>query len=68
MPAGVCKINVGVWPSSTPEVCTMEGSIECLPCEDIHEVKRRVKEYLEKVAETDDYLRKNTPKLEWFGL
>jgi len=68
VPAGVCKINAGVWPSSTPEVCTMEGSIECLPGEDIHEVKRRFKEYLEKVAETDDYLRKNTPKLEWFGL
>jgi acetylornithine deacetylase len=68
VPTGICKINAGVWPSSTPEACTMEGSIECLPGEDIHEVKRRFKEYLEKVAETDDYLRKNPPKLEWFGL
>ena len=68
VPMAVCKFNAGVFPSSTPETCVLEGSMECLPGEDIHEIKRRFKEYLEKVSESDEYLQKNPPKIEWFGL
>ena len=68
VPTGVCKIHAGTWPSSTPEACIMEGGIECLPGENIEEIKRRVREYVDKVAETDQYLKENPPRLEWFGL
>jgi len=68
VPTGVCKIHAGTWPSSTPEACVLEGSIECLPSEDIQKIKRRFKEYLERVAEADEFLKKNPPKIEWFGL
>jgi acetylornithine deacetylase len=68
VPTGICKIHAGTWPSSMPEACVMEGSIECLPGEDIQEIKQRFKEYLQRVAETDEYLKENPPKIEWFGL
>jgi len=68
VPTGVCKIRAGTWPSSMPDSCVMEGSLECLPGEDIHAVKTRFKEYLQSVAETDDYLEENPPRIEWFGL
>lgn len=68
VPLGICKIKAGVWPSSLPSVCVMEGSIECLPGENIKEVRQRFKEYIERVAKTDPWLREHPPTVEWFGL
>jgi len=67
-PLGVCKIKAGTWPSSLPDVCVMEGSIECLPGEDIKEVRERFKGYIETVAKTDPWLKECPPAVEWFGL
>ena len=68
IPTSVCKIHAGVWPSSTPEQCILEGSLECLPEEDIREVRERFKEYIMQVSKMDPWLRNNPPKIEWFGL
>lgn len=68
VPLGVCKIKAGTWPSSLPDKCIMEGSIECLPGENIKEVRRRFKEYIERVAYSDPWLREHPPNIEWFGL
>jgi len=67
-PAGVCKISGGIWPSSTPEKIVLEGSLECLPEEDIREVRERFRDYLLHVSKMDPWLRVNPPKIEWFGL
>ncbi len=40
VPLGICKIQAGEWPSTVASQCVMEGTIECLPGEDIHEIKR----------------------------
>jgi acetylornithine deacetylase len=68
VPTGVCKINGGVWPSSTPEQCILEGSLECLPEEDIREVRERFRSYLLQACKMDEWLRNNPPNIEWFGL
>ena len=68
VPTGVCKISGGIWPSSTPEKCILEGTLECLPEEDIREVRERFRNYLIQVCKMDEWLRANLPKIEWFGL
>ena len=68
VPCAICKIQSGNWPSTLPAVCEMEGSIECLPGEDIEDRKKDFKQYILKVAEQDEWLRKNPPIIEWFGL
>jgi acetylornithine deacetylase len=68
VPTAICKVNGGEWPSSLPTKIVMEGSLECLPNEDLNEVKRRFKSYIMKVAQLDPWLAKNKPIVEWFGL
>ncbi|KXA89582.1 hypothetical protein AKJ57_05150 [candidate division MSBL1 archaeon SCGC-AAA259A05] len=67
-PLSICKIEAGDWPSTLPTECVMEGSIECLPGEDIHEVKKEFKEYIQKICSEDAWLKENPPEIEWFGL
>lgn len=68
VPTGICKINAGIWPSSIPGECIMEGSLECLPGEDINEVKKKFSEYIYEISQLDPWLRSNPPVVEWFGL
>lgn len=68
VPVGVCKINAGVWPSSIPGECTLEGTLECLPGEDIDQVKEDFHRFIQVVASQDPWLREHPPKLEYFGL
>ena len=46
----------------------MEGSLECLPGEDIREVREQFKKYIAFVAQTDPWLKRKPPEVEWFGL
>jgi acetylornithine deacetylase len=46
----------------------MEGSIECLPGEDIDEVCRQFEDYLLEVARQDPWMKDHPPKIVWFGL
>lgn len=68
VPTAICKINGGEWPSSLPTKIVMEGSLECLPNEDLNEVKRRFRNYILKIVQLDPWLIKNKPVVEWFGL
>ncbi len=68
IPAAICKIQAGNWPSTLPAQCIMEGSIECLPGEDIDEICRQFTAYIQEVARQDEWLRLHPPKVEWFGL
>ena len=68
VPTAVCKISAGVWPSSLPGECVLEGSLECLPGEDIREVRDNFKSYLVEVSKSDPWLKEHPPNIEWFGL
>nr|MDO8044406.1 ArgE/DapE family deacylase [Candidatus Baldrarchaeota archaeon] len=68
IPTGICKIQAGDWPSTIPGTCIMEGSLECLPGEDIREVREQFKKYIAFVAQTDPWLKRKPPEVEWFGL
>ena len=68
IPAAICKIHAGNWPSTLPAQCVMEGSIECLPGEDIDEVCRQFEAYLHEVARQDAWMKAHPPHVEWFGL
>ena len=68
IPVAVCKIQAGSWPSTFPSLCTMEGSLECLPGEDIEATKNQFKAYLLEAATQDNWLKDNPPQIEYFGL
>ncbi len=68
IPAAICKIQAGNWPSTLPAQCIMEGSIECLPGEDIDQICREFSSYINEVAQQDEWMRDHPPQLEWFGL
>jgi acetylornithine deacetylase len=46
----------------------MEGSLECLPGEDIQQVREAFRAYLLQVAGQDAWLKDHLPQIEWFGL
>ncbi|MFL7894419.1 MAG: ArgE/DapE family deacylase [Anaerolineales bacterium] len=68
IPVAVCKIQAGSWPSTLPALCIMEGSLECLPGEDIELIKEQFKAYLLEAAGQDNWLKEHPPQIEWFGL
>lgn len=68
VPLGVCRIQAGEWPSTIPSLCTLEGTIECLPGENIHEVKQTFRNALLNWAKHDPWYRSHPLEIEWFGL
>jgi len=68
VPLGICKIQGGEWPSTVPSQVVLEGSIECLPGEDIQVVKEGFKKYLMEWNAKDPWLKEHPIKLDWFGL
>jgi len=68
IPVAVCSIRAGNWPSTLASKCIMEGSLECLPGEDIEQIKEQFRAYLLETARQDPWLRDNPPAVEWFGL
>ena len=68
IPVAVCKIQAGSWPSTFASQSIMEGSLECLPGENIEKTKETFKDYLLECAQQDPWLKKNPPNIEWFGL
>lgn len=68
IPAAICKIQAGNWPSTLPAKCIMEGSIECLPGEDIDQICDQFSAYINEVARQDPWMQNHPPQVEWFGL
>ena len=68
IPVAVCKIQAGSWPSTFAAQCEMEGSLECLPGEDIRQVREAFRAYLLQVASQDAWLKDHLPQVDWFGL
>ena len=68
VPTGICRFIAGEWPSTLPSQTVLEGSIECLPGEDIQDIKRAFRLYIEEWSAKDAWLKEHPLVLEWFGL
>ena len=65
---GVGKIRAGDWFSIMPDLCVIEGSMECFPREDIEETKKKFVDYVQRFAHLDPWMRSNPPEIEFFGI
>jgi acetylornithine deacetylase len=68
VPTAICTIQAGAWPSTVPGEAVMEGTIECLPGEDIHQVVDDFERYLREIAADDSWLKDHPFTFERFGL
>lgn len=67
LPINVGKIQGGSWPSSVPDLVTLEGRIGVGPHENMDNVKKELADCLDQVCSTDDWLKNHPVKLEFFG-
>lgn len=51
-----------------PEICEIEGLIGTDPSESLNDVKSKFEDYIQAVANTDEWLKEHKPIIEWFGL
>jgi acetylornithine deacetylase len=68
VPTAICTIQAGAWPSTVPGEAVLEGTIECLPGEDIHQVVADFEHYLREIAADDPWLKDHPFTFERFGL
>ena len=67
LPINVGKIQGGSWPSSVPDLVTMEGRIGVGPHENMDDVKKELKDCIAQVCAADVWLRDHPAKVEFFG-
>jgi acetylornithine deacetylase len=67
LPINVGKIQGGSWPSSVPDIVTLEGRIGVGPHEEMNTVKQQLAACLNDVNEQDAWLKEHPVKLEFFG-
>nr|WP_304214254.1 peptidase [Fredinandcohnia onubensis] len=67
VPINIGKINGGTWPSSVPDVVTIEGRMGVAPEETIEHAKDEMQQWLEKLPEIDPWFQDHPVGLEWFG-
>jgi acetylornithine deacetylase len=67
LPINVGKIQGGSWPSSVPDLVTLEGRIGVGPHEEMNEVKNQLATCLKEVSDQDEWLREHPVRLEFFG-
>lgn len=68
VPLAITTFQAGAWPSTLAGEAVLEGTIECLPGEDIHAVTDAFEAYLREVAAGDPWLREHPFRFERFGL
>jgi len=67
IPINVGKIQGGSWPSSVPDVVTMEGRIGVGPHETMQDVKNQLTDHLASLCAEDEWLKDHPVKIEFFG-
>lgn len=68
VPTAVCKIRAGAWPSTVAAEAVLEGTIECMPNEDIRAIVDEFERYLHEVAADHWFLKDHPITFERFGL
>ncbi len=67
IPINVGKIQGGSWPSSVPDLVTMEGRIGVGPHETMQDVKNQLTDHLASLCAEDEWLKDHPVKVEFFG-
>ena len=67
LPINVGKIQGGSWPSSVPDVVTLEGRIGVGPHEIMQDVRNELINHIAEVCSNDDWLKNHPAKVEFFG-
>ncbi len=67
IPINVGKIEGGSWPSSVPDLVTMEGRLGVGPDESIDDAKQAMQDCVNRIATEDDWFEKHPVQLEFFG-
>jgi len=66
-PINVGKIQGGSWPSSVPDVVTLEGRIGVGPHEDMQAVRKELIDSIASLCASDEWLKNHPAKVEFFG-
>lgn len=61
LPCVVTMFNAGTFPSATPEVAILRGSMGLMPYEDVEEVKQQFCEQIRLMSQGDAWLRHHLP-------
>jgi acetylornithine deacetylase len=67
LPINVGRIQGGSWPSSVPDLVTMEGRIGVGPHEEMAEVRSQLVACVQDVNQADDWLISHPARVEFFG-
>ena len=68
VPTAVGRIMSGAWPSTIPGEAILEGTIECLPGEDIDKIVDEFEKFIINDISQFKWFKKNKIKFEKFGL
>lgn len=60
-------LKAGDWVSTVPGEATLEGRVGFIPGETRQEIKQLLYDTIMKSVESDEWMDKNPPVLEWFG-
>lgn len=60
--------NGGQFSSGVPETCMLEGCIEYVPGETSDDVISMFEETIYNISQSDEWMKKHNPEIEWFGL
>ena len=67
VPINVGKIEGGSWPSSVPDLVTLEGRIGVAPAEEMDAVKSELKKCMSDLSQQDPWLKEHPVRVEFFG-
>lgn len=67
VPINVGSIQGGDWPSSVPDLVQVEGRIGIAPNETMEDVQTEMEQWLDELAQKDDWFAEHPVTVEWFG-
>lgn len=67
VPINVGKISGGSWPSSVPDLVTIEGRMGIAPGEIPEDAQKEMEESMRSLKDIDPWFSKHPPVVEWFG-
>lgn len=67
VPINLGKISGGSWPSSVPDLVTLEGRMGVAPDETLADAQKELEETLLSLRNADPWISKHPAVVEWFG-
>jgi acetylornithine deacetylase len=68
VPASVCQVIAGDWPSSTPCSAKLRGTIEYLPGENLEDIKAELEKTVYSACAGNGFLKGCRCSIRWYGL